>query len=66
MITTTLGDRDELTLHKLEGLVDNERERTTWVEYRETADGPIIHRSVHVTLKVGVSLETAVGGFGNG
>lgn len=65
-ITTTLGDRDPDTLVKLEGVVDNEREHTTWVEYRETADGPIIHRSVHVTLKAGAAAESAVGSFANG
>jgi len=51
VITTTLGDRDETTLHKTTGVVDNENEYTEWVEYREYEGGEIIHRSVHVRLK---------------
>lgn len=54
MITTTLGDMDEATLVKTEGVVDNDTEHTTWVEYRLTPDGEIIHRSVHVVMKDGV------------
>jgi hypothetical protein len=63
MITTTLGDRDESTLVKSEGVIDNDNEFTRWVEYRETADGEIIHRSVHVHLKEGLLAESGIGGF---
>jgi len=49
MITTTHGDMDESALVKSEGLIDNDNERTTWVEYR--IGDEIVHRSVHVTLK---------------
>jgi hypothetical protein len=63
MITTTLGDRDESTLVKSEGVIDNDHEFTRWVEYRETADGDIIHRSVHVHLKEGLLMESGIGGF---
>jgi hypothetical protein len=63
MITTTLGDREESTLVKSEGVIDNANEFTRWVEYRETADGEIIHRSVHVHLKEGLLAESGIGGF---
>lgn len=64
MITTTLGLRDESTLHKTEGAVDNENEYTTWVEYREREGGEIIHRSVHVTLKRAVECFPAIASLG--
>lgn len=63
MITTTLGDMDETLLVKSEGEIDNDNEHTTWVEYRQTADGPIIHRSAHVALKHGVFGQSAIGSF---
>lgn len=49
LIPTTKGPMDDSLLAKSEGVVDNEDERTTWVEYR--LDGEIVHRSAHVTLK---------------
>ena len=49
MITTTHGDMDESLLEKREGVVDDDREHTTWVEY--WLAGELVHRSVHVTLK---------------
>ena len=48
-IFTTKGDMDESLLEKKEGVVENENEYTTWVEYWH--EGEIVHRSVHVTLK---------------
>jgi hypothetical protein len=49
MINTTKGEMDESLLEKREGVVDNEHEYTTWVEYWH--EGELVHRSVHVTLK---------------
>jgi hypothetical protein len=49
MVTTTKGEMDEALLEKKEGVVDNENEYTTWVEY--WLDGELVHRSAHVTLK---------------
>ena len=49
LITTTKGDMDETLLEKREGIVDNENEYTTWVEYWH--EGNLVHRSAHVTLK---------------
>jgi hypothetical protein len=51
-VTTTKGEMDESLLEKKEGLVDNDNETTTWVEY--WLAGELVHRSVHVTLKKNV------------
>ena len=48
-VFTTKGDMDESLLEKKEGVVDNQNEYTTWVEYWH--EGELVHRSVHVTLK---------------
>jgi hypothetical protein len=40
---------DESLLEKREGVVDNENEYTTWVEY--WLEGKLVHRSAHVALK---------------
>ena len=49
LITTTKGDIDDSLLEKREGIVDNNTEMTTWVEYWDA--GELVHRSAHVTLK---------------
>ena len=49
MITTTKGLMDEVLLEKREGVIDNDNEHTTWVEYWH--DGELVHRSAHVRLK---------------
>lgn len=49
LIATTKGELDESVLVKKEGVVDNDNEYTTWVEYWH--DGELVHRSAHVTLK---------------
>lgn len=49
LVTTTKGEMDESLLEKREGVVDNENEFTTWVEY--WLEGELVHRSAHVTLK---------------
>ncbi len=48
-VFTTKGDMDEALLDKKEGVIDNDNEYTTWVEYWH--DGELVHRSAHVTLK---------------
>lgn len=55
LVTTTKGDMDESLLEKREGVVDNENEYTTWVEY--WYEGELVHRSVHVHLKQNVLTE---------
>lgn len=61
LVTTTKGDMDDSLLEKREGLVDNDNEVTTWVEY--WLDGELVHRSVHVTLKKTVTLSAEAASF---
>lgn len=70
MITSTLttvdnpqGLIDESTLHKTVGSNETAEESTTWVEYRQTDDGPVIHRSVHMTLKPSIITDALAGSF---
>jgi hypothetical protein len=49
LINTTKGMMDDAVLEKRDGVVDNDNEYTTWVEYWH--DGELVHRSVHVHLK---------------
>ena len=49
IITTTKGEMDDSLLEKKEGVVDDENEYTTWVEY--WLNDELVHRSAHVTLK---------------
>ena len=62
IVTTTKGDMDESLLEKKEGLVDNDHEYTTWVEY--WLEGELVHRSVHVQLKKSVGLKVEAASFG--
>ena len=52
LITTTKGLMDPDHLEKRTGVVDNDKERTEWVEYWD--DGELVHRSVNMHLKTGV------------
>lgn len=61
LVTTTKGDMDESLLEKKEGLVDNDNEYTTWVEY--WLEGELVHRSVHVQLKKSVELAVEAASF---
>jgi hypothetical protein len=49
LVTTTKGNMDDSLLEKREGVVDNNNEFTTWVEYWQGDE--LVHRSAHVTLK---------------
>lgn len=49
LVMTTKGEMDDAALEKREGVVDNDDEYTTWVEY--WMGGELVHRSAHVTLK---------------
>ena len=49
LVNTTKGEMDDSLLEKREGLIDDDNERTTWVEY--WLEGELVHRSVHVHLK---------------
>jgi hypothetical protein len=51
LINTIYGVCHESELVKLEGAFEDEREKTTWVEYRLPGKDEIVHRSAHVHLK---------------
>lgn len=61
LITTIKGEMDEALLEKKEGVVDNDNEYTTWVEY--WLAGELVHRSAHVTLKQSVTLSAEAASF---
>jgi len=61
LINTTKGDMDAAMLEKREGFVDNAHEHTNWVEY--WLDGELVHRSVHVHLKIGAAAEVTAAMF---
>jgi hypothetical protein len=61
IVATTKGLMDDSLLEKREGWVDNDQEYTTWIEYWDGEE--LVHRSVHVTIKEGVGVEGAIGGF---
>ena len=49
LIETTHGPMDESALVKRDGVIDDDNELTTWVEY--WLNDELVHRSAHVTLK---------------
>jgi hypothetical protein len=49
LVNTIHGEMDDSLLEKKEGLLDNDIEFTTWIEY--WLNDELVHRSVHVTLK---------------
>jgi hypothetical protein len=61
IVTTTQGEMDDSLLDKREGIVDNDNENTTWVEYY--LNGELVHRSAHVSLKKPLVSISEVGGF---
>lgn len=67
MITIDRGNGienyDESLLRKVEGSVDNDVEKTAWVEYWMDGIEVPVHRSVHVHLKQGLGVEGVLGSF---
>lgn len=61
MIDTTKGPIDETLLERKDGVLDNDNEHTTWVEY--WLEGECVHRSVHVALKKGLGTFLQQGAF---
>ena len=49
LISTTRGLMPASQLERRDGVVDDDNERTTWVEYWH--EGALVHRSAHVTIK---------------
>jgi hypothetical protein len=62
IIETTVGLIDDSELEKREGVIDNENEYSTWVEYWQ--HGVLVHRSASVGLKKGLDALGAVGSVG--
>lgn len=62
LITTTHGDMDDSLLIRRDGEINNDNERTTWVEYY--LGDELVHRSVHVRLKRNVTAEAIAASFG--
>lgn len=54
-VNTIYGEMEVADLEKKDGVVDNDREYTRWVEYR--LNGELVHRSVHITLKEGLEMD---------
>ena len=61
LITTTKGMMETDLLWKRVGTVEDDNEKTNWVEY--WLDGELIHRSVHVELKHNVAAEAIAASF---
>ena len=59
IVTTTKGDMDESLLVRKDGDMENDNEKTSWVEYY--LDDELVHRSVHVELKQPLLTETIIG-----
>ncbi len=63
MITTTRGYLMESeSLRRETGVIENDNERTAWVEYWDGDE--MVHRSAHVTIKKGLILEPIGGQIG--
>ena len=61
MIDTLRGPIEDTRMEKREGVVDNDNEYTTWVEY--WLEGELVHRSASVALKKGISSLMQQGAF---
>jgi hypothetical protein len=61
LINTTRGEMDDSLLDHKTGEIDTENEITRWYEY--WIDGELVHRSVHVELKLPACAVTHSGGF---
>jgi len=57
IVNTTKGDMDESLLVRKDGDMENDNEKTSWVEYY--LGDELVHRSVHVVLK---RIPTLIGG----
>jgi hypothetical protein len=61
LINTTHGEIDDALLVKKAGEIDTENEITRWHEY--WLNGELVHRSVHVELKLTAESQALLGGF---
>jgi hypothetical protein len=76
IITTIHGDMDDSLLEKTEGAIENDNEKTTWVEYRlKGQPPPRVAKGIcldcldqickHVHRSVGIELKTGIFGEGS-
>jgi hypothetical protein len=59
IVTTTKGDMDDSLLVRKDGDMENDNEKTSWVEYY--LGDELVHRSVSVELKNPLVTETIIG-----
>lgn len=59
LITTTKGEMDDSLLVRKDGGIENDNEKTSWVEYY--LGDELVHRSVHVELKQPLNLIPVLG-----
>jgi hypothetical protein len=59
LVTTTKGEMDDSLLVSKDGNMENDNEKTSWVEYY--LGDELVHRSVHVELKNPLVAETTLG-----
>jgi hypothetical protein len=59
MITTTKGLMDESLLQRREGIDEDDRARSEWIEYWDGAE--LVHRSVHIAIKQGIEMNIEQG-----
>lgn len=65
-VTTIFGLMDDSLLARYSGTDENENAWVDWIEYRIKDDPTkrIVHRSVHVRMKVGINTELLQGMVG--
>jgi len=61
LINTTIGEIDESLLQKEEGVIDDDKEYTTWIQY--WFDGKIVYRSLQTRFKKTVVFNDGVSSF---
>jgi hypothetical protein len=70
LINVKLPGADEITqmddsdLLKLAGGYENDNEVCAWIQYHLKTTGEMVHRSAHVHLKHGQTLDVRAGDFG--
>jgi len=61
VISTTRGVEDRAKFRRVDGVHEDENEKTVWVEYWDGDE--LVHRSAHVHIKKGPSLAALTGNF---
>jgi hypothetical protein len=59
LVNTTKGEMDDSLLVRKDGNMENDNEKTSWVEYYSGDE--LVHRSVNVELKQPLVAETTLG-----